>query len=107
MDRSGVIEPQMPPSLQQMFTLAMKCVRSLVVSTTVVRYRTLKEHQAQTTVRRLDQEEITPRSSGQMGHTQVRCPKPDQALPFRPDGWNSQPEGPRRRTDGPQQGNGT
>ena len=26
-------------------------------------------------------------SCGQLGHTQVRCPKPDSSLPFRPDGW--------------------
>ena len=44
-------------------------------------------------------------SCGQMGHTQARCPKPDQSLPFRPDGWNSQPDGPRHRPVGPQQGN--
>ena len=44
-------------------------------------------------------------SCGQMGHTQARCPKPDQSLPFRPDRWNSQLDGPRQRPDGPQQGN--
>ena len=45
-------------------------------------------------------------SCGQMGHTQAQCPKPDQSLPFRPDGWNLPPDGPRQRPDGPQQGNG-
>ena len=32
-----------------------------------------------------------------MGHTQVRCPKPDSSLPFRPDVWIDRSDGPQRR----------
>ena len=42
---------------------------------------------------------------GQLGHTQVRCPKPDSSLPFRPDGWNDRSDGPQRHNGGSPQGN--
>ena len=44
-------------------------------------------------------------SCGQLGHTQVRCPKPDSSLPFRPDGWNDRSDGPQRHNGGSPQGN--
>ena len=44
-------------------------------------------------------------SCGQLGHTQVRCPKPDSSLPFRPDGWIDRSDGPQRRNGGSPQGN--
>ena len=44
-------------------------------------------------------------SCGQLGHTQVRCPKPDSSLPFRPSGWIDRSDGPQRRNGGPPQGN--
>ena len=44
-------------------------------------------------------------SCGQLGHTQVRCPKPDSSLPFRPSGWVDRSDGPQRNNGGPPQGN--
>ena len=44
-------------------------------------------------------------SCGQLGHTQVRCPKPDSSLPFKPDGWIDRSDGPQRRNGGSPQGN--
>ena len=44
-------------------------------------------------------------SCGQLGHTQVRCPKPDSSLPFRPSGWVDRSDGPQRNSGGPPQGN--
>ena len=44
-------------------------------------------------------------SCGQLGHTQVRCPKPDSSLPFRPSGWVDRSDGPQRGSGGPPQGN--
>ena len=40
-------------------------------------------------------------SCGQLGHTQVRCPKPDSSLPFRPSGWVDRSDGPQRNSGGP------
>ena len=44
-------------------------------------------------------------SCGQLGHTQVRCPKPDSSLPFRPSGWVDRSDGPRRNSGASPQGN--
>ena len=44
-------------------------------------------------------------SCGQLGHTQVRCPKPDSSLPFRPSGWVDRSDGPRRNGGTSPQGN--
>ena len=44
-------------------------------------------------------------SCGQLGHTQVCCPKPNSSLPFRPDGWIDRSDGPQRRNGGSPQGN--
>ena len=44
-------------------------------------------------------------SCGQLGHTQVRCPKPDSSLPFRPSGWVDRSDGPQRNSGAPPQGN--
>ena len=44
-------------------------------------------------------------SCGQLGHTQVCCPKPDSSLPFWPDGWVDRSDGPQRRNGGSPQGN--
>ena len=103
MDRSqwtgqGVSEPNLPPSMAQMFALARKM-----------------GHEMRPVARRSTQPPGSPHppfpsgqgyrqpfrqgrdfsrtkcfSCGQMGHTQARCPKPDATLPFKPPGWNMQ-----------------
>ena len=92
----GITEPQMSPSLQQMFSLARRMGYEM---------RPIAHHSGTTR-----QTPSSPRMMGQsyrapFRHTQARCPKPDHSLPFWPDGWNSQPDGLRQRPDGPQQGN--
>ena len=60
----GTTEPQMSPSLQQMFAgWAMKCVQSLAAPKTTARRRIPKERRARTTERRLDRDVIIPGSS--------------------------------------------
>ena len=105
-------EPPLSPDLQQMFDLARRM-----------------GYEMRPIARRLDAPRLTPdpRSSpnkeyrspfrprnysrtkcfscGQLGHTQVRCPKPDSSLPFRPAGWIDQSDGPQRRNVGSPQGN--
>ena len=44
-------------------------------------------------------------SCGQLGHTQVRCPKPDLSLPFRPSGWVDRSDGHRRNSGASPHGN--
>ena len=105
-------EPPLSPELQQMFALA-RCMG----------------YEMRPIARRLDAPQQTPGpqsspnkeyrapfrprdylrtkcfSCGQLGHTQVRCPKPDSSLPFRPDGWIDRSDGPQRRNGGSPQGN--
>ena len=109
----GVAEPNMPPSLQQMFTLA----RRMGYEMHPIARRTGTTRQAPGSPRTTGQGYRTPFRSGRdyskvkcfscghMGHTQARCPKPDSSLPFRPDCWNTQSDGPQQRCDGPPQGN--
>ena len=105
-----------PPTLQQMFTLARKM-----------------GYKMRPIVRRLDytrQPSGSPRvpltpgqgyrppfrpgcdfcrikcfSCGQFGHTQARCPKPDTTLPYKPAGWNMQSDNQQHQNIAPPQGN--
>ena len=109
----GVSEPNMPPSLQQMFTLACRMgyeMRPIARHTETTRQAPCSPRtpgQGYRTPFRpgRDYSKVKYFSCGHMGHTQARCPKPDSSLPFRPDGWNTQSDGPRQRTNGPPQGN--
>ena len=109
----GTTEPNMPPSLQQMFALA----RRMGYEMRPIARRTGTTRQAPSSPRMTGQGYRAPFRQGRdysnakcfrcghMGHTQARYPKPDSSLPFRPDGWNTQPDGLQQRPDGPQQGN--
>ena len=115
----GATEPNMPPSLQQMFTLA----RRMGYEMRPIARRTGATRQAPSSPRITGQGYRAPFRPGRdyskvkcfscshMGHTQARCPKPDSSLTFRPDGWNTQPDGTRptkgndQHTDGPTQAN--
>ena len=91
-------EPNMPPSLAQMFALARRM-----------------GYEMRPVARRVNQPPGSPRlpfpsgqgyrqpfrqgwdfskikcfSCGQMGHTQARCPKSDATLPFKAPGWGMQ-----------------
>ena len=105
-------EPPLSPELQQMFALARRMgyeMRSIARRFDAPR-RTPgpqsslnKEYRAP--FRPRDYSRTKCFSCGQLGHTQVRCPKPDSSLPFRPSGWIDRSDGPQRRNGGPPQGN--
>ena len=107
MDRSqwtglGVSKPTMPPSLQQIFALArrmgyeMRLIARRAENTRRPPGSPRATGQGYRTPFRpgRDYSKINCFSCGNMGHTQARCPKPDSALPFRPDGWNVQSDVP-------------
>ena len=87
-------EPPLSPELQQMFALARQ--------TPGPRSSPNKEYRAP--FRPRDYSRTKCFSCGQLGHTQVRCPKPDSSLPFRLSGWIDRSDG-QRRNGGPPQGN--
>ena len=110
MDRShctgqGVSEPTIPPSLAQMFAVAIRIgykmrpiarranqppgsPRALFVSGQGYCPRFRQGH---------DFSKAKCFSCGQMGHTHVCCPKSDSTLPFKPLGWNMQSDGQQQR----------
>ena len=98
----GVLEPTMPPPLQQMFALArrmgyeMRPIARHAENTCWPPESPRAPGQGYRTPFRpgRDYSKIKCFSCGNMGHTQARCPKPDSALPFRPDGWNVQSDVP-------------
>ena len=105
-------EPPLSPELQQMFALARRMgyeMRPIARrfdtprQTPGPRSSPNKEYRAP--FRPRDYSRTKCFSCGQLGHTQVRCPKPDSSLPFRPDGWVDRSDGPQRRNGGPPQGN--
>ena len=105
-------EPPLSPELQQMFALARHMgyeMRPIARrfdaprQTPGPRSPPNKEYRAP--FRPRDYSRTKCFSCGQLGHTQVRCPKPDSSLPFRPDGWIDRSDGPQRRNGGPPQGN--
>ena len=105
-------EPPLSPELQQMFALARRMgyeMRPIARrfdaprQTPGPRSSPNKEYRAP--FRPRDYSRTKCFSCGQLGHTQIRCPKPDSSLPFRPDGWVDRSDGPQRRNGGPPQGN--
>ena len=105
-------EPPLSPELQQMFALA-RCMgyemRPIArrfdapQQTPGPRSSPNKEYRAP--FRPRDYSRTKCFSCGQLGHTQIRCPKPNSSLPFWPDGWVDRSDGPQRRNGGPPQGN--
>ena len=105
-------EPPLSPELQQMFALARRMgyeMRPIARrfdaprQTPGPRSSPNKEYRAP--FRPRDYSRTKCFSCGQLGHTQVRCPKPDSSLPFRPSGWIDRSDGPQRSSGGPPQGN--
>ena len=111
----GMTEPQMSPSLQQMFAL----VRRMGYEMHPIAHRSGTTRQTPnsqrmsgqnySTGRRLDRD-ATTRSSSASAVVRWATRKPGAPnliihFPSRLDGWNSQPSGIRQRPDGPQQGN--
>ena len=105
-------EPPLSPELQQMFALARRMgyeMRPIARrfdaprQTPSPRSSPSKDYRAP--FRPRDYSRTKCFSCGQLGHTQVRCPKPDSSLPFRPSGWVDRSDGPQRNGGGPPQGN--
>ena len=109
----GISEPQLPPTLQQMFTLARRmgyemrpiARRSETARQTSGSPRTPGQGYRTPFRPGRDYSKVKCYSCGQMGHTQARCPKTDTSLPFRLDGWNVPSDGLCHCSNGPSQGN--
>ena len=87
-------EPPLSPELQQMFTLARRMgyemrpiARRLDAPRQTPGPQSSPNKEYRAPFRPRDYLRTKCFSCGQLGHTQVRCPKPDSSLPFRPDGW--------------------
>ena len=105
-------EPPLSPELQQMFALARRMgyeMRPIARRFDAPRQtpgpRSSPNKEYRTPFRPRDYSRTKCFSCGQLGHTQVRCPKPDSSLPFRPSGWMERSDGPQRNSGGPPQGN--
>ena len=106
------VEPPLSPELQQMFALARRMgyeMRPIARRFDAPRQapgpRSSPSKDYRAPFRPRDYSRTKCFSCGQLGHTQVRCPKPDSSLPFRPSGWVDQSDGPQRNSGGPPQGN--
>ena len=100
------VEPPLSPELQQMFALARRMgyeMRPIARRFGAPRSSPNKDYRAP--FRPRDYSRTKCFSCGQLGHTQVRFPKPDSSLPFRPSGWVDRSDGPQRNSGGPPQGN--
>ena len=88
----GATEPNMSPSLQQMFALARRMgyeMRPITRCTGATRQTPSAPRLAGQGYRApfrpvRDYSKVKCFSCGNMGHTQARCPKPNSSLPFRP-----------------------
>ena len=105
-------EPPLSPELQQMFALARRMgyemrpiARRLDAPRQAPSPRFSQNKDYRAPFRPRDYSRTKCFSCGQLGHTQVRCPKPDSSLPFRPSGWVDRSDGPQRGSGGPPQGN--
>ena len=105
-------EPPLSPDLQQMFALARRMgyemrpiARRLDAPRQMPGPQSSPNKEYRAPFRPRDYLRTKCFSCGQLGHTQVRCPKPDSSLPFRPDGWIDRSDGPQRRNGGSTQGN--
>ena len=105
-------EPPLSPDLQQMFALARRMgyemrpiARCLDAPRQTPGPQSSPNKEYRQPFRPRDYSRTKCFSCGQLGHTQVRCPKPDSSLPFRPDGWIDRSDGPQRRNGGSPQGN--
>ena len=105
-------EPPLSPELQQMFALARRMgyemrpiARRFDAPRQTPSPRSSPNKDYRAPFRPRDYSRTKCFSCGQLGHTQVRCPKPDSSLPFRPSGWVDRSDGPQRNSGGPTQGN--
>ena len=105
-------EPPLSPELQQMFALARRMgyemrpiARRFDAPRRTPDPRSSPNKDYRAPFRPRDYSRTKCFSCGQLGHTQVRCPKPDSSLPFRPSGWVDRSDGPQRNSGGPPQGN--
>ena len=104
-------EPPLSPELQQMFALARRMgyeMRPIARRFDAPRQapgpRSSPNKDYRAPFRPRDYSRTKCFSCGQLGHTQVRCPKPDSSLPFRPSGWVDRSDGPQRNSGGPPTG---
>ena len=105
-------EPPLSPEQQQMFALARRMgyemrpiARHFDAPRQTPSPRSSPNKDYRAPFRPRDYSRTKCFSCGQLGHTQVRCPKPDSSLPFRPSGWVDRSDGPQRYSGGPPQGN--
>ena len=98
-------EPPLSPELQQMFALARRMgyemrpiSRRFDAPRQTLGSRQTPNRDYRAPFKPRDYSRTKCFSCGQLGHTQVRCPKPDSSLPFRPSGWVDRSDGPRRKT---------